>query len=74
MERCEECGAKLRGRTYTSPLGRRLCARCHDTVVGTLAAMKAHEPGLAAAMAGTGERRPAGILAWIRRALGRDRA
>jgi hypothetical protein len=73
MDRCEECGAPIRGRSFTSPLGRRICALCHDKLVGTLIAMNTGDPGLAAATAGNDERRPTGILAWIRRALGRER-
>ena len=73
MERCGQCGAKIRGRTFTSPLGRRLCGLCHDKLVGTVIAMKTGDPGLAAAMAGNDERRSTGMLAWIRKALGRTK-
>jgi hypothetical protein len=74
MERCEQCGTKIRGRVFSSPLGQRLCARCHDKLVGTAAGLSSKDLGLGLAMAGNDERRPAGILAWIRKSLGRDRS
>lgn len=71
MDRCEQCGTKIRRETFCSPLGRAMCAACHDKLVGVLVAMKNGDFGLAPAMAGNEPGKATGILAWIRRSLGR---
>jgi hypothetical protein len=64
MERCEECGTKLRGEGRTTPFGRRVCADCSDKIVGPLMGLQADSAGMAAA--------GPGLLRWIRGALKRS--
>ncbi len=70
MDRCGKCGGKRREDLY-SPLGEPLCWNCHATTSG--AAIGMMTDGLGGAMAGGYVQggKPAGILAWIRRALGK---
>lgn len=70
MERCGKCGSRRREDLY-SPLGVPVCWNCHTNVSG--AAIGAMTGGLEGAIAGGHEQdgKPSGILAWIRRALGK---
>lgn len=74
MERCSKCGSKIRGRTIYSPTGSMLCAWCNDQFVGLVMGLEQNNLGVAIAAAGANPRSagPNGILAWIRKALGRD--
>ena len=70
MERCGKCGGKRREDLY-SPLGVPVCASCQATVSG--AAIGAMTGGVPGAIAGgyVQDGRASGVLAWIRRALGK---
>ncbi len=72
MERCSKCSAKRRDGSLYSPLGQPVCGTCYATISG--AATGAMTGGLGGAIAGgyVQNGRPAGLLAWIRRALGKD--
>lgn len=70
MERCEQCGSKLRNAGTTTALGRRLCGSCGDALTGATIGTMHHDTGLAIALGrakGPGE--GGGILHWIRTAL-----
>lgn len=70
MERCAKCGAKRREDLY-SPLGEAVCGSCSTTISG--AAIGAMTGGLGGAIASgyVKDGKPSGVLAWIRRALGK---
>ncbi len=70
MGRCGKCGSKRREDLY-SPLGVAVCGSCYATVSG--AASGAMTGGTAGAIAGGYEKdgKPSGILASVRRALGK---
>lgn len=74
MNRCRQCGAKLQGGGHISPTGRQLCGPCDDELVGAVVATGTGSPATGIALAGNDDRVSAGVLAWIRKALRRERA
>lgn len=75
MERCEQCGAKIRGSGTTTALGRRLCDTCGDGFVAATLGTMDNDLGLAISLGySPAPGRPRGILNWIRTSLrGRPR-
>ncbi|WP_183095102.1 hypothetical protein [Nocardioides stalactiti] len=74
MTTCSTCGRSAGG-SY-GVLGQAQCARCRDKTIGLAAGLQHHSIGEAAALIGPDDdprRDGGGILAWIRRALGRQR-
>ena len=74
MERCQQCGLKIRGGGTTTATGRRLCPTCGDAFVGAAVGVLQGSDAIAAAVAlghSKGPGTSGGILGWIRRALGR---
>jgi hypothetical protein len=75
MERCGKCGLKIRGAGTTTPTGQRLCAACGDAFVGAAIGVMEGDLGTAIALGHAAEPgRATGVLAWIRRAMGRGPA
>jgi hypothetical protein len=71
MSQCAKCGTEVRGGPFYSPLGESVCAGCHDTIAGAvLGTMTGGGIAEAVALGRTKDGKPAGILGWIRRALG----
>lgn len=72
MERCDQCGTKIRGSGTSTALGRRLCSGCGDELVGmTIGAMN-NDLGQYIALGYSPEPgRSGGILHWIRTSLRR---
>ena len=62
--RCEQCGGKIRGRTYTSVTGRKLCQRCGTRLQGRTAGV-VNGGGI------SGRRATSGWYARVRKAMGK---
>ena len=74
MERCEQCGTKMRDAGMTTALGRRLCNGCGDGFVGATIGSMQNDLGLAISLGYSPEPgRPGGILNWVRQAVSRRR-
>lgn len=74
MDRCEQCGQKLRGAGTTTATGRRLCEGCGAAFTGAAVGLMQGGDPIATAVSLGYSPEPGtsgGILGWIRRALRR---
>jgi len=71
MERCANCGAKRRDGSLYSPLGQPVCGSCYATVSGAAAGAMTGGVEGAITQGYVKDGGPTGVLAWIRKALGK---